>query len=482
MQSDSTASTPRRLSPLERFLATFTDIRPGEGVTGLLLFANVFLILCAYYFVKPLRDSWIAVSSIEGLSTMEVKAYSSFAQSLLLAGIAGVFARLSARIPRRELITRSTLVTMSNLVVFWLLQPGFFLENLPYAGVVFYLWVGMFGVFIVAQFWTLAADLYAGERGTRLLPLIAIGATAGAAFGSFLTGALVRSGLFDSGSLLLFANVPLGLSILLTRKAEARGPLGAGAVDKAAATPSPGKTEVAKAGTGEKRKAGGAVTFVLRHPYLLAVAVIALLANWVNTNGENLLFRVIQEQLSAEALEQGITESGPTIAFVRYGTALFYGDFFFYVNCAALFLQAFVASRLLRFGGFGTMLLALPTIALVSYSTMALMPVLAVVRVLKIAENATDYSIHNTARQVLWLPTSAEMKYRAKPAIDSLFVRLGDGFAALTVMVGVHFLHLSTEAFFLVNVALVLAWLGISVGVVRTYRRLAETPHYREAA
>ena len=94
---------------------------------------------------------------------------------------------MSSRWPRRTLITRVTLVCIANLGLFWLLQPGLLFENLPGAGVAFYLWVGMFGVFVVAQFWTFAADLYAGERGKRLLPLIAVGATGGAAFGSFLT-------------------------------------------------------------------------------------------------------------------------------------------------------------------------------------------------------------------------------------------------------------------------------------------------------
>ena len=50
------------------------------------MFANVFLILCAYYFVKPLRDGWIAISDVGGLSKLEVKAYTSFAQSVLLVG------------------------------------------------------------------------------------------------------------------------------------------------------------------------------------------------------------------------------------------------------------------------------------------------------------------------------------------------------------------------------------------------------------
>ena len=102
---------------------------------------------------------------------------------------------------------------------------------------------------------------------------------------------------------------------------------------------------------------------------------------------------------------------------------------------------------------------------------MALVSILAVVKLLKIAENATDYSINNTARNVLWLPVSSEMKYRGKPAIDTLYVRLGDGLAALTVLVGVEMLTLSTRQFFIFNVTLVMAWLGFTLMLIRKYRR-----------
>ena len=60
--------TRMRLSKTERILQVFTEIRPGEGPKALLMFANVFLILCAYYFIKPLREGWIAISDISGLS------------------------------------------------------------------------------------------------------------------------------------------------------------------------------------------------------------------------------------------------------------------------------------------------------------------------------------------------------------------------------------------------------------------------------
>jgi AAA family ATP:ADP antiporter len=88
-------------------------------------------------------------------------------------------------------------------------------------------------------------------------------------------------------------------------------------------------------------------------------------------------------------------------------------------------------------------------------------------------ENSTDYSINNTARNVLWLPVSAEMKYKGKPTIDSLFVRIGDGIAALTVLVGVQFLALSTQSFFVLNVALVFIWIAFAFVVIREHRHLS---------
>lgn len=439
----------------ERILTLFTDVRPGEGRTALLMFVNIFLVLCAYYFVKPLREGWIAVAHIEHLTKMEVKAYSSFGQSLLLVGVVSAYGRMVDRFHRSELIRRATLFCMSNLVIFWFLQPDFFIRNLPITGVAFYLWVGMFGVFVVAQFWAFAADIYTDERGRRLIPFIAIGATSGAACGSWLTELLVDSGLLTVDYLLLAAIVPLVISIALTRLVEARGPVGLGSEVPPPASPD-----------GPRR---GALPLVFASGYLLTVALVTLLLNWINTNGENLLFRVVQDSLERDAVSSGILDPSALLAYTRAGTTAFYGDFYFWVNVTALLLQAMVASRLLKYGGFGALMLALPTVALVSYAAMAVVPLLAVVKSMKIAENATDYSIANTARSVLWLPVSAEETYKAKPAIDTLFARVGDGLAALTVVVGVQLLDASTASFFAFTVSLVVAMLLLSLRLVRLY-------------
>ena len=462
------APTMPQLSKTERFLRVFTEVKPGEGITAVMMFANVFLILLAYYFIKPLREGWIAISDIEGLTKMEVKAYSSFAQSVLLLFIVGWYARLADRWDRVTLFTRATLFCISNMVIFWFLQPNFFFEQLPLSGIVYYLWVGMFGVFVVAQFWTFCADIYNDERGKRMLPFIAIGATSGAAAGSWMVDKLVDSGVVPTEALLLVATVPLFVSIVLVRAVEQREDQRTGLAEKVA------EKDAAGDALPEKASIWSGAKLVLVSKFLLLAAVVTLLTNWVNTNGENLLFRVVQETLATQAQEQGLTEGRTLLTFVRDGTTAFYGNFYFWVNSVALLLQAFVASRLLKYGGFAAILLILPVIALASYTVMALLPVLAVVKMMKVAENATDYSLNNTARHVLWLPVSSAMKFRGKPAIDTLYVRLGDGLAAITVLVGVHLLALATVEFFIFNVLLVLCWLLAGVLLVRAHRRASE--------
>jgi AAA family ATP:ADP antiporter len=458
-----------QLSRTERILRLFTEVKPGEGATAVMMFANVFLILLAYYFIKPLREGWIAVSDVEGLSKMEVKAYSSFAQSIILLFVVGWYAHLADRWDRVTLFTRATLFCISNMILFWFLQPNFFFKSLPLSGIVYYLWVGMFGVFVVAQFWTFCADVYTDERGKRMLPFIAIGATSGAAAGSWLVDQLVKSGIVPTEALLLVAIVPLIVSIVLVRRVEQREGHRAGIVDETAADKNAGS-----AATPEKASIWSGARLVLISKFLLLAALVTVFTNWVNTNGENLLFRVIQEALAVQAQEQGVAAGQPMLEFIRDGTTAFYGNFYFWVNIVALLLQAFVASRLLKYGGFAAILLILPVIALMSYSVMALLPVLAVVKLMKIAENATDYSLNNTSRHVLWLPVSSAMKFRGKPAIDTLYVRLGDGLAAITVLVGVHLLALATAEFFAFNVFLVLCWLVAGVLLVREHRRASE--------
>ncbi|WP_096085146.1 NTP/NDP exchange transporter [Agaribacterium haliotis] len=441
-----------QLNTGEKLLRLFTEIKPGEGRTAWLMFTNVFLILMAYYFVKPIREGWIAISEVQGLSSVEVKAYSSFLQSIALLFIVGFYARLSDRWLKSELFTRTTLFCISNMLIFWLIQPNFFIEHLPYSGLAYYLWVGIFGVFVVAQFWTFCADLYADDDGKRLLPFIALGATSGAALGALSVELLIEHKIVPTEWLLLVATIPLFLSIALMR-----------CIDLNRTTASKKKPE---------KHAGllAGVKLISANKLLLLAAIATLLTSWVNTNGENLLFSVVEDYLSQQAQSLGVASGSDTQHFVRDGTTSFYGSFYFWVNICATVLQAFVASRLLKFGGFAAVLLLMPVVSLISYSVIAFIPALLMVKIMKVADDACDYSINNTARQVLWLPISSSTKFHCKPAIDTLYVRLGDGLAALTVALGIHWLALPWSKLMYFNIALTVAWLLISLLLLRAYK------------
>ena len=79
---------------------------------------------------------------------------------------------------------------------------------------------------------------------------------------------------------------------------------------------------------------------------------------------------------------------------------------------------------------------------------------------LKVSDNSIDYSLGNTTKQALWLPTSREAKYKAKQAVDSFFVRMGDVIQAGIVFLGER-LAFAVPAFATVNVALAAAWLAV---------------------
>lgn len=453
-------TNPLRLSVLERVLRVVAEIRPGEGVMAFVLFGGIFLLLVAYYCLKPARDGLLAVSGVGSVSKAELKAYTSFGQSLLLLALVPLYARVSSGHRRCGLFIRVSLFFLSHLLLFWLFQPGLIVGDMPFLGIAFYLWVGVFNVVMIAQFWSFAADLYSNEQGRRIFPLIALGSTSGATVGAWTANRLIGSGAFGTYTLLLVAALFLGASALLIFFADLCGVDEVGAGREAGETPS-----------GETAASVQAFRLVFRHKYLAAIALLMLVLNWVNTNGESLLFGVLQG-----ILRDGVTglDGNPAAVerFIRDATTAFYANFFFWVNVCALILQALLVSRLLRYCGFALLLTLLPVTALISYSTMAFLPVLWMIKTMKIAENATNYSVNNTALQILWLPTTREMKYRGKAVTDTIFVRLGDGLAAVTMFIGINLLDLPMKQLFLLNIVLVGLWLSLAVFLVRENRRM----------
>ncbi len=431
-----------RKSQLDRALSLFADVRPGEGATAALMLVNIFLLLVCYSVIKTVREPLILLGG-----GAEVRSYAAAGQALLLMGFVPLYSWFASRVDRARLLVTVTLFFIVCIELF----AAAVAARVPYVGVAFFIWVGILNVSLVAQFWSFANDIYTKDAGDRLFPIIVIGMTAGAPLGSFVAGHLFRTGVTPNVILHVSA-VLLALSVLLYLLINRRD-------EKRARVPQ------------APLSASGGFQLVLANPYLRLIAVLVVLLNIVNTTGEYVVARLLTDHVTELAsMNPGFDKQ----AFI----GAFSGDYQFWVNVMALMLQAFVSSRLVKYRGLRGALLALPLVALGGYTIIAAGVGFSVVRWIKTAENATDYSIMNTARQLLWLPTSREEKYKAKQAIDAFFVRGGDLLSAVAVYVGARMLQLTVEQFAIVNIVLTLIWIGVALMILKP-RTMFPRPAFR---
>jgi AAA family ATP:ADP antiporter len=185
---------------VDRALAPVTHVEPGEGTGAILLALNIFLLLAAYYLLKTVREAFILT---EGGA--EVKVYAAAGQATLLLLVVPIYSWIAGRLQRVRLMAAVTLFFVLNLFAFFALSAAGI-----GVGIAFYLWLGIFNVMIVAQFWAFANDLYTEEQGKRLFPVVGIGSSLGA-----LVGAKLASWSFatlGADGILLLASALLGRS------------------------------------------------------------------------------------------------------------------------------------------------------------------------------------------------------------------------------------------------------------------------------
>lgn len=429
----------------EKLMSIFSDIRAGEMVSVFLLAVTIFLLLGAYYLLKPVREALILSES-----GAEVRSYSAAGQAVLFLGLLPLYGWLGSRVNRVRLISGLTLFFVFNLVVFWFLGIRGVRE-----GVVFYIWLGAFIVFMVSQFWAFANDLYTEDQGRRLFPLIGIGMSVGALAGSSTVSLLIKKFSLGPYALMLIAAGILVVCLILILTVNAREAAG-------------GTPEARRAGRNPLGREGG-FQLILEDRYLFWIASTIILLNVVNTTGEYILSKLVMEEVGKQGGDAKVLISQ------------FYSSFYSMTNVMGLILQALATSRIFSHVGVRGAMFILPLVAFGSYSLLALAPVLVVVRWIKVLENGIDYSIMNTVRHALWLSTSRESKYKAKAVVDTFCTRGGDVLQAGIVYVGTS-LGAGIAGFSWICVALTLAWLVAAGQIYIEHRRRTEIPKVSPAA
>jgi len=417
------------------------DVRRGEWRLVLLFFANLFFLLSAYYILKVIREPLILVTG-----GAVRRSYARGVQAGLLALVIPLYSVLANRFEPARLVNWIISSFVVCLTAFFLLGRW----HVP-VGFSFFVWLGIFSTLSVAQFWSLAADVMTDDEGHRLFPMIAAGGAIGGIGGAQFAA---RAGAWlGPTDMMLVAAALLAGCALLTHAIHAE------AARHRRATP---------AARSEPRDPRGGFTLILRDRYLLLIAVSVLLLNLVNTTGDYILAELVNAQ----------SQKVPVAGRAHF-IAVFYGNLQTWVSVLTALAQTFVVSRVFAAVGVGRALFFLPLVAVTGYGASAFMPALALVAAVKVVENSTDYSLQNTVQQALFLLTSRDAKYKAKSAVDTMSVRLGDLASTGLVYFGAR-AGLSTFGFAMVNVTAGIVWLWTATLLRRRREVLAGAPSAAE--
>src|SRR6202522_1086981 len=418
---------PVRKSLLERVLSIITDVRAGEGFGAVLLTADLTVLLGGYYLLKTVRESLILAQG-----GAEVKAYSSAAQAILLFGVVPVYGWISTRINRNQLLRWTSIFFASNLLLFAYLGSRGIHEAVPY-----FIWVGIFNVFTVAQLWAFATDLYTEAQGKRLFPMLGVGASIGAVGGAWIAGKLIKP--LGPYNVMLIAAGALCVCAALSRWASH------------VISEREGEREQKK--NVETLGKEGGFQLLISEPYLRLIAVLTILLNIVSLSGDFIVGKLVINHAN-EAVGLGKQLMDARGAYI----GAYYANYYAWTNLVSFVIQAFLVSRIFKYIGVRGSLFILPALSFATFGAILINPILSVVRNLKIAENGANYSLQNTVRNALLLPTSREAKYKAKAAIETFCVRLGDVLQAGIIFLGTQ-LHASLTWFATITLAFIALWI-----------------------
>lgn len=430
-------------SRLERQLSRVVKIRAGEGKSIALHFITLFILMFSYYLLKVIRDPLILSES-----TAEVKSYSTSVQACLLLLLLPLFSKFYFTYSQQSDHSRFIRVVMvffsTNLLLFALFS---FLGIA--VGILFYIWLGVFSVVVVALYWAFCADCYSTDAGSRLFILIAVGGAVGAWSGSQCAGWSYQ--LIGVSGIMVLSSVMLITAAMLTgicyrsvpNRSKPRAPVDIESQDNWYL----------------------AIMKLFKKPYLLLIALFIILINFINSMGEYILAKFVvgfasNLELTGDDKQLYMTE--------------FYAGYIAWITLFGLILQIFVVARLFKWVGVGASILILPTIMMFNYTLVLYIPIFSVIKWALVAENSVNYSIQNTTRHALFLPISREDKYIGKNVIEGFFYRFGDMLYGGVVAVGVTFYGVDKVGFIMLNAILAFCCCMVAFKIRNHYRNLED--------
>lgn len=354
------------------------------------MFANFFLIIMALYQLKPASRSLV----LDAISADQLPWVWVGSAVILFISIV-IYEQLLDRFDRFRLVLMTAVIFILLLVVFWLFLNG----STPIAAIAFYIFVDLFGVVMVEQFWSLANSVYNTRDGKSWYGLVGAGGLFGGAVGSTAAAFLIRSTPLQTKDLLLVAAGIVLFILLLTWW------LGRQKVYENAHL----QPHLSESQRGWRK--------LIKSRYLLLIAAVMLMVQLVSPMVEFQFMHVIQDTYPER---EARTEA---LSF-----------FFSILSVFAIVVNLLVTPFILRSFGLLAGLLIQPVSMFVTTFGFMINPGLWTSSVMKISDRGLSYSINRASKELLYIPVDPSVMYQVKGWIDMFGYRTFKIFGALIII------------------------------------------------
>ena len=445
-----------RIFMAPRLVKAATMIEPNEIRTVVVSFSFVFILMAAYYILRPVRDAMASDWSNTEISILWNIQLVLSTVGVALYGLACSHVRFRLLVPAVYIFFALTFCGFylgSGLVASGIAFDGglaAFLEAVTRGPITnrilldksFYLWVSLFSLFHVSVFWSFMADTFSKEQSRRVFAFIAAGASAGAAAGPLVANQLVSDigtdNLMLVASAMLLVAIPVALYLQRLKRVDLHNE------DVTA--------DLSAAKIGGNPLAGFKTFFT--NPYLLAIGAFILL---YTTIGSFVYFQ--QTDLLREFTREQRTEILAGLAFV--------------VNLLTFGLGLFATSRIVTRFGMSTTLALVPVFICAGLLILAFAPILTILLALQVARQAGNYGITRPAREMLFTNVDRETRFKAKPVIDVAVYRGGDAASSIAFAGLTDGLGLGIAAMAAIGAGIAAVWGAAGVYLGRVFGRTA---------
>jgi AAA family ATP:ADP antiporter len=421
------------------FIEKATRIKPNELKAALWSFLFVFLLMAAYFILRPVRDAMSSDWSDVELSWLWTQTF-TFSTLAVIA-----YGAIIPHVQFRKLVPSVYAFFSATFVAFYFGSSS--LPDPAFVDKLFYVWLSVFSLFHVSVFWSFMSGLFNKEQAPRVFAFIATGASAGAVAGpllpTFFADDLGTMNLLLIAAGMLLLPIPI-IGILQRLKATELGN----------ATLEADLSKQVRLG----RNPFSGFMSLFRDRYMLGIAVFILLYVAMNT-----VFYFELRDLLRD--------------FERATRAQIWGGIDLVINTLSILTAVFGTSRLATRFGMSTTLALVPLLLVGGWLLVAASPILVVLVGLQIARRAGNYAITRPGREMLFTLVDEETRYKTKPVIDVAVYRGGDMLTAW-IFTGISAaLGIGLTGAAIIAAAIAGVWALVAYYLGRSYDRAPANPN-----